>query len=142
MINLSTLRHFIYRIEMLDSIIGIVGVFFIVGAALSFQFIYKEKPCPLCLLQRVALINMGLALLLNLRHGNRAWHWGLVILNSAAGISVSVRQMFLHITSSEGFGLVLLGLHMYTWCAIVFGVGIIGSAFMLLIYPERTFNME
>jgi disulfide bond formation protein DsbB len=131
------LKHFIKNLELVDSGIGVLGVVIILGAAIFVQFFYGEQPCPLCLLQRAAFISVGLALLMNLRYKNRVAHWALAIISSVAGIAVSIRQILLHITSDIGFGRSVFGLHMYTWCFIAFGLTILGSAFMLLIYPEK-----
>ena len=132
-----TVAKWIKKIEIIDSIIGVVGVCFILGGALFMQLFYGEQPCPLCLLQRVAFISIGLSLLLNIRYGNRVAHRAMAIISAGAGAAVSLRQISLHITSPEGFGSAILGLHMYTWCLIGFSTCIIGSAIMLLVYPEK-----
>jgi disulfide bond formation protein DsbB len=137
MLREANIRKIINEVEIIDSIIGLVGVGVILSAALFVQFFMKELPCPLCELQRAAFINIGLALLMNVRFGNKASHWGMVILSAMAGGAVSIRQICLHITKPEGFGSAFLGLHMYTWCFIGFTVAIVGSAIMLLIYPEK-----
>ena len=41
----------------------------VLTAALVMQFVFGELPCPLCLLQRVALVGVAYGLLLNLRFG-------------------------------------------------------------------------
>lgn len=139
--NLKLLRHFIYRLEMVDSILACLGILLVLSGALFIQFFYGEQPCPLCLLQRVAFINIGLALLLNVKYGNRAWHWAVAILSACAGAAVSLRQICLHLTDPVGFGSAILGLHMYSWCFVFFAVVIFGSGIMLLIYPERLVNI-
>jgi len=88
-------------------------------------------------LQRAAFVNIGLCLLLNVRYGNRVAHWAIAIISACAGAAVSLRQICLHITGPEGFGSAVFGLHMYTWCLIGFTACIIGSALMLLVYPEN-----
>ena len=135
--NLRAFRHFIYRLEMIDSFLGCIGILMILSGAIFMQFFYNEEPCPLCLLQRVAFVNIGLCFLLNLKFGNRAWHWAIAILSAASGIAVSIRQICLHINDPVGFGSAIFGLHMYTWCFIFFATVIIGSTLMLLLYPER-----
>ncbi|PHQ80832.1 MAG: hypothetical protein COB66_03845 [Coxiella sp. (in: Bacteria)] len=131
------IRNFIQGVQLLDALIGLIGVVMILGGALVIQIFYHEAPCPLCLLQRVAFVAVGISFLMNLRYGNRAQNWASAILAACAGMAVSIRQICLHITSSVGFGRAVWGLHMYTWCFIAFAAVIIGSAFMLLIYPER-----
>jgi disulfide bond formation protein DsbB len=137
MITKTNLHKILNEVEWIDSIIGVVGVLVILGGALFVQFFLHEQPCPLCELQRAAFINIGIGLLMNVRYGNKASHWGIVILSACAGLAVSIRQIVLHITSPQGFGDAFLGMHMYTWCFIGFSLAVVGSAVMLLIYPER-----
>jgi disulfide bond formation protein DsbB len=136
MLREINMKKVIEQVELIDSIIGLVGVLIILCAALFVQFFLGEQPCPLCELQRAAFIVIGLSLIMNVRYGNKASHWAMVILGGCAGAFVSIRQILLHITSQVGFGDAFLGLHMYTWCLIGFSICIIGSALMLLIYPE------
>ena len=131
------LKIFLSELEIIDSVIGLLGVIFILLAAFVMQLFYHEQPCPLCLLQRAGFVGIGISLLMNLRYGNRVAHWALAILSACAGIAVSIRQILLHITDAVGFGSAVWGLHMYSWCFIAFSVTIVGCAFMLIIYPER-----
>lgn len=131
------LKNTIHRFEIIDSVLGVIGVLVILGAALIMQFYYGEEPCPLCELQRVAFINIGIALILNVKFGNHISHWAMVILSGIAGIAVSIRQILLHINDPIGFGSAVFGLHMYTWCFIGFACAILGGTLMLLIYPEE-----
>lgn len=137
MITKANLHKILNEVEWIDSIIGVFGVLVILCAALFVQFFMHEQPCPLCELQRAAFVNIGIVLLMNVRYGNKASHWGMVILSACAGIAVSIRQICLHITTAQGFGDAFLGLHMYTWCFIGFSLAVVGSAVMLLIYPEK-----
>lgn len=137
---MKNLRQALTELAIIDSALGLLGVVIILTAALAMQFVYYEEPCPLCLLQRVGFINIGLSLLMNLKYGNRVSHWALVILSAAAGIAVSMRQILLHINEPIGFGSPVFGLHMYTWCFIGFSLAIVGSAIMLIIYPEKIKN--
>ena len=94
-------------------------------AAFADQLLLGELPCPLCLLQRAALIAAGLGFLLNLRFGIRPLHYGLAILAALTGAAVAMRQVLLHIAPGDpGFGHALFGLHLYTWAFMAF-VGII-----------------
>lgn len=133
----KALRETIEEFELIDSIIGLIGVLIILGAAFFMQLFYREQPCPLCLLQRAAFVSIGLALLMNVRYKNKASHWALVILSATVGMAVSIRQILLHIKTPAGFGSAVFGLHMYTWCFLGFTLAIVGSAVMLLIYPEK-----
>jgi disulfide bond formation protein DsbB len=133
---LQITKAFSNRLAIINSIIGFIGVIIILAAALIIQFLYSEQYCPLCMLQRIAFINIGIALLMNLRYGNKVPHWSLVILSAIAGLAVSIRQILLHINDSVGFGTAVLGLHLYTWCFIAFSLAIIGATSTLLIFQD------
>ena len=124
-------------VDKLMSVLGILAVLGILSAALVMQFVYGEAPCPLCELQRAALLSIAIALFMNLRYGNRVAHWALVILSACAGIAVSIRQILLHLTDPVGFGSAVLGLHMYTWCFIGFALAVVGAASMLIIFRQN-----
>src|SRR3989344_5339630 len=131
------LLAFFETVELVDTIIALVGIGFILLSALYEQIFQHEQPCPLCLLQRAAFINIGIALIMNLRYRNKVAHWAIVVLSAFMGMIVSIRQILLHITSIEGYGNPVFGLHLYTWCFLFFSIALVGSAIMLLIYPER-----
>lgn len=110
-------------------------------AAFAFEFTRDELPCPLCLLQRIALTGMAAGLILNLRFGLSPRNYGLILLAACAGGVFAVRQILLHIAPGDpGYGSAVLGLHYYTWCAIVFGIAIVATGVVLLFDEqfERT----
>ncbi|WP_444943188.1 disulfide bond formation protein B [Microbulbifer sp. ZKSA006] len=110
----------------LDSL-ALSAVTIILWSALTIEWVLHQQPCPLCLLQRVAFAMAGVGLMLNLRFGVRAEHYGVVVLSALAGLGAAVRQILLHILpAAAGFGSPLFGLHLYTWSALAF--------FALLIY--------
>ncbi len=117
-------------------VLNVVALYAISGlliAAYAFEFDRDELPCPLCLLQRIALCAMAAGVLFNLRFGLNPRHYGLILLAAIAGGAVSVRQVLLHIAPGDpGYGSTVFGLHYYTWCAIVFGIAIVATAFVLL----------
>jgi disulfide bond formation protein DsbB len=57
------------------------------------------EPCPMCILQRAALIAIGVTALLAAIHGPRAWglkvYSGLIVLFAAAGAGVAMRHSYL-----------------------------------------------
>ncbi|KAF0280394.1 disulfide bond formation protein B [Spiribacter aquaticus] len=114
--------------------LGLIAITIVLGFAFTDQLINDDLPCPLCLLQRAGFALAGFGLVLNLFHGQRARHYGLVILGALAGFAVAVRQIFLHIAPGTGsYGDAFIGLHFYTWAALLFGLIVLGSAVMLLI---------
>lgn len=117
--------------------IGLLVVSGILIAAFADQFANFDLPCPLCLLQRVALVAVGFGLCLNVLRGPRPHHYGLMILAAVLGGSVSIRQILLHIVPGTGsYGDAFLGLHFYTWAGLAFFCIVLGSAVMLLFEDQ------
>lgn len=121
-------------------IINLLGIFifcFILLGAYAVQFIYKELPCPLCLMQRMAMIGVGFGLALNLRYGIKSAHYGISILSALLGACISIRHILLHIcTIGSGYGTPVLGLHLYTWALLIFLISILVIALLLLDVEE------
>ncbi|HAZ7572053.1 disulfide bond formation protein B [Legionella sp. PATHC032] len=98
------------------------------------QFIFYELPCPICILQRICFVAVGLCFVMNLMLGIRASHYGLMLLASLLGLSISVRQMYIHLTPGDtGYGGLFFGLHLYTWSAIIFLIIILLIAGALIL---------
>ena len=117
--------------------LGLLAVTLVLAAALALQLVLGELPCPLCLLQRVGFVAVGFGLLLNLRFGPAPQHYGLVILAALYGAAAAGRQVLLHIIPGSGaYGSPLLGLHLYTWCLLLFLLAIAVSALLLLVEDQ------
>lgn len=102
--------------------------------AFYYQIVLNELPCPLCQLQRVALILAGIGMMLNIRFGPSAVHYAIILASALGGIGSSVRQILLHITPGDkGYGSELFGLHFYTWGLISFVIIIVFCVVMLCI---------
>jgi disulfide bond formation protein DsbB len=113
--------------------LGLLAVCLVLILAYLYQFMLYELPCPLCLLQRVGFVAVGFGLGLNLLYGARPRNYALVLIAAIFGISVSIRQILLHIVPGTGhYGSAVLGLHYYTWAGICFFLIILGTAIMLL----------
>ena len=113
----------------------------ILAAAFFAQFAMGEPPCPLCVMQRVAMMLAALGpcytLLTTQREGLTARvigvGAGMTVLASLLGAAISIRQVLLHILPGDpGFGAPIFGLHLYTWAAIAFGCTIAASGVQLL----------
>ena len=117
-----------------------IGLFAVCGVLISaffYQFYLYELPCPLCLLQRVGFVAVGIGLALNVMYGAKPHHYGLMLIGAIYGGSVSIRQILLHIVPGTGhYGSPVLGLHYYTWAGICFFLIIVGTAIMLL-FPKQ-----
>jgi disulfide bond formation protein DsbB len=115
------------------NVVALYAVSAVLVAAYVIEFTRDELPCPLCLLQRIALCGMAAGIVLNLRFGLRPRNYGLILLAASMGGVFAVRQILLHIAPGDpGYGSTIFGYHYYTWCAIVFAVAIVATAFVLL----------
>lgn len=113
--------------------LGLMAVSTVLILAFVDQVWFRDLPCPLCILQRVAFIAAGFGLALNLIFGIRASHYGVVILGAVTGAIVAGRQVLLHIVPGTGsYGNPIFGLHLYTWALIAFLLMVVGAGFMLL----------
>lgn len=106
--------------------------------AYGVQFFAHEKPCPLCLLQRLAMLSVATACLCNVRFGIHMTHYAIVLLSSFVGGFVALRQISLHVCpGNPTFGIPVLGLSLYTWSFVIFVCCIIAVAFLLFLYDPK-----
>lgn len=112
-------------------------------SAFGVQFIYHEKPCPLCLLQRLGMIGVACGAVLNLYFGIRMSNYGLILLSALFGGFVAIRQISLHVCPGfPSFGIPVLGLSLYTWSFLVFVCVILYTAILLFLYDPRESERE
>ncbi len=101
----------------------------------SYQFLKAELPCPLCMLQRLAMIGVAMGPLLNLSFGIRMEHYALSLFSCVFGAAVSLRQIALHVCRNfSTFGEPVLGFDLYVWAFIVFTCSIFAVALLLFLY--------
>lgn len=123
--------------------LGAFAVSIVLILAYGYQLSLYELPCPLCLLQRVGFIAVGVGLGLNLLYGPRPQHYALMLLAALFGGSVAVRQVLLHIVPGTGhYGSPVLGLHYYTWAAICFFLILLGTAIMLMFERQYVSDIK
>jgi disulfide bond formation protein DsbB len=94
----------------------------ILTVAMVLQYYGGEIPCPLCLLQRVAMFGVCFGIILHFRHGNSAQNTGVSMLFALLLLIVSVRQTLLDIYPRPGhsyIGSAVLGLHMPVWSVVI-----------------------
>ncbi len=129
------------RIYLLAATLNVWVLVLILAAGFGVQLTAGEPPCPLCVLQRIALMLCALGplyVLLQNRSGaltcrDLAIGNGIAIVSALVGAAISARQVLLHILPGDpGFGSPLLGLHLYTWCLIAFICQIAASGLMLI----------
>ncbi len=94
----------------------------VLTTAMAFQYYGGEIPCPLCLLQRVAMFGVCYGIILHFRHGYSARNDGISMLFALLLLIVSARQTLLDIYPRPGhsyIGNAILGLHMPVWSVII-----------------------
>jgi disulfide bond formation protein DsbB len=94
----------------------------ILTTAMTLQYAYGELPCPLCLLQRLAMFGICFGIILHFQHGYSVRHTGLSLLFALFLLVVSVRQTLLDIYPRPGhsyIGTAVLGLHMPVWSILI-----------------------
>ena len=79
--------------------LGFVVSCALIGVALFFQFVMDLEPCPLCILQRLAFVAIGLVCLVAAIHnpqriGNKIYA-ALVGISALSGLGVSLRHSWL-----------------------------------------------
>jgi disulfide bond formation protein DsbB len=74
----------------------VAGLF---GSALYLQYILREEPCPLCMIQRVIFISIGvLFLIAALHNAGRVGRWiysTLIALTALGGVAVASRHIWI-----------------------------------------------
>ena len=94
----------------------------ILTAAMVFQYVLGEIPCPLCLLQRVAMFGVCFGVILHFRHGSSARNDGFCLLFAMFLLIVSARQTLIDIYPRPGhdyIGSAVFGLHMPVWSIVI-----------------------
>lgn len=80
-------------------LVGALVVAALFGAALYLQYVLRQEPCPLCMLQRVVFTFIGawffIAALHNPKRTGRRIYSGLIVLFSLFGVGVASRHIWL-----------------------------------------------
>jgi disulfide bond formation protein DsbB len=124
--------NYLYLLLMMGVIAGILS------AAMTMQYAYGELPCPLCLLQRVAMFGVCFGIILSFRLGYSDRFAGISLLFALFLLIVSVRQTLLDIYPRPGheyIGSAVLGLHMPVW-SIIIAVMILGAYAVKLVFLD------
>ncbi len=109
----------------------------ILTAALYFQYAQAELPCPLCLLQRLALFGVCFGVMLSFRNGFSYAHSGISLIFTVLLLIVSARQTLLDIYPRPGHAYVgdaVLGLHMPVWSVLIAVALLAGQAIQLALF--------
>ena len=121
------------KIARLINVLALFALIGVLAGSLHLQLGVGEQPCPLCLIQRSAMIGLAVGPIMNLLWGMKPAHYALSILAAVVGGAASTRQILLHIQPGDpGYGPALFGLHLYTWAFVTFVIAVVGCSFMLL----------
>lgn len=131
-------------------ILAYVGV--LSTAMFYFQFAEGELPCPLCILQRMAMMIVVIGPVFIVSRALRgessatslATGAGISIVGAVLGLMMSGRQVLLHIAPDDpGYGTAVLGMHLYSWALVTFlvvlvfcGLVLAGSRWLVPIAPR------
>lgn len=91
-------------------------------AAMVMQFAFGEIPCPLCLLQRVAMFGCCFGLLHQLRARDSERGGGMALVFALLLLVIAARQTLLDIVPRPGhayIGTAVFGLHMPVWSVVI-----------------------
>lgn len=106
----------IYNMNMLN--LWIVTAVSII--AIIIQLYNKELPCPLCLLQRVGVLAIGIGYLLSIIDKPKPFYYNMSNLAAITTIIVAGRQVLLHIVpGSNSYGSAIWGIHLYSWVVVL-----------------------
>lgn len=110
------LLNYLFLLAMLVAIAAILVT------AMVLQYAYGEVPCPLCLLQRVALLGICFGIMQNLRGPFSYQNTGFSLVFALILLVVAARQTLLDIYPRPGHayvGTAVLGLHMPVWSVVI-----------------------
>ena len=129
------------------NLLGMLAMTAVLLGAYVYQFAYRELPCTLCQLQRVAMLAVAFGAAMNVMLGPSPRHYGVCLVSALFGLAISIRQTLLHInpffdsksgqptlsaTSNPPFGQPVFGLHLYVWGVVLFATVMLAVGVVLL----------
>lgn len=133
------------------NLLGMLAMIAILLGAYYYQFGYRELPCTLCLLQRLAMLAVAFGAAMNVMLGPDPRHYGICLVSALFGLAVSIRQSLLHInpyfdkesgvptleaTANSSFGPAVFGYHMYVWGVVIFTAVILAVGLVQLLQGQ------
>ncbi len=109
----------------------------ILTAAMVMQYAFGEIPCPLCLLQRVAMFGCCFGLIVQLRSDNSERGTGIALIFAVLLLVISVRQTLLDLFPRPGHdyvGNAIFGVHLPVWSVIIAVALLLGFAVRLALF--------
>ncbi|CAN5711327.1 disulfide bond formation protein B [soil metagenome] len=126
----------IFRLDRLVLLLMLAVLAAILTMAMVMQYALGEIPCPLCLLERVAMFGCCFGLIRQLRDGRSERGAGIGQI-FALLLVISVRQTLLDLFPRPGhayIGSAVLGLHMEVWSVVVAVALLLGFAIRLALF--------
>ena len=114
--RLLALLNYVFLLLVMLVIAGILTT------AMTLQYVNGELPCPLCLLERVAMFGVCFGIMLNFRRGFSYQNTGFSLLSAILLLVIAVRQTLLDIYPRPGheyIGSAIFGIHMPVWSIII-----------------------
>ena len=109
----------------------------ILTAAMVLQYAFEQIPCPLCLLQRVAMFGCCFGLIRQLRADGSERGSGISLVFAVLLLVISARQTLLDIVPRPGHayvGQAVFGIHMPVWSVVIAVVLLAGFAIRFALF--------
>lgn len=122
------------RLVLLLMLLALAGV---LTAAMIVQYAFADIPCPLCLLQRVAMFGCCFGLIQQLRAEGSERGSGIALLFALLLLVISVRQTLLDLFPRPGhsyIGSAVFGVHMEVWSVLVAVALLLGFAVRFALF--------
>ena len=142
---MNVLSASLVRVVDLVLLTVLVGLAAILTVAMGFQYIGGEIPCPLCLLQRVAMFGICFSIVRPVRGGYDARNVGVALIWSLFLLLVSVRQVLINIVARPGHaypGSAVFGVHMPVWSVIIAFAVLLTFAATLALFDGTRLSAE
>lgn len=126
----------IIALDRLILLLMLLGLAAVISAAMVMQYAFGELPCPLCLLQRVAMFGVCFGIIRQLRNGTSDRGCGLSLIFTILLLVISVRQTLLDLFPRPGheyIGSAIFGIHMPVWSVIIAMALLLGFAAKLAV---------
>jgi disulfide bond formation protein DsbB len=115
--------------------VGILLLCVAVGVGLWIEFCCCQIPCPLCYLQRAAMVGVGVSLFGNLASSVQVKYFALALLWNIFGLFFALRHIAInvcHLPRETSF--YFLSWRIYTWSFCIFCCSLLGICLLLFLY--------
>lgn len=113
----------------------------VLTGALVLQYGYAELPCPLCMLQRIAMLGICFGIIRHFQPDDGMRGLGIALLSALFLLLVAVRQVLIDIYPRPGHnwvGSAVFGLHLPTWSVVVALCTMIALSIRIAVGASRT----